>query len=343
MNSKLVLVVENEGQTLQVIERTLSESKTPFHVCRSSVEGWNAARMNPDITELLVRMHGPGIDGCELARRIREVKSVESMPLLMIVSDAELEIAGQALEAGASDLLIDPFEPRELRMRLNLRSASTSRRIDTAHEIASSSARTATVDTGVVQTGGESRCQPISTSDLIVPRLDRQTLKFSTGHSDDVIQQWNQDEAVAKLPMDQFMVCPCCGSLPTFRMGCGSCGSAWTMTDTLIHHYACAHVANADEYSHQGQMNCPKCLQKQLVAGADFEVVDGGHTCIDCRSKLSELQLIGHCLNCQHRFPAGESAIFRLNGYRIDASHRKPIPVTQRMAERVPASDFCPR
>ncbi len=63
-----------------------------------------------------------------------------------------------------------------------------------------------------------------------------------------------------------------------------------------------AHIGAESEFHQNGEIACPKCRQKGLVAGSDFEVVPGGFACSDCGSRTSEPQLIGHCLSCQHRF-----------------------------------------
>lgn len=319
MKTKNVLIIDEDLRAIAGMQAILDEAKIPFQVCSSTAEGWDIVRTSPQISHVLVRMMASRIDGIEFCRKVREVKSCFQKSILVIVSEEQLGSAGNALDAGASDVLIEPFEPRELRMRLNIDHTAHHRRVDEPHA-AISGRDQAESPPGLLPEEKETSISGRS-SNLIVPRLDPVSFRFAYGVSEMQIESWKDDESVVKLALDQVLVCPCCKAIPTFRPGCGVCGSAWTERESLIHHYACAHIGAESEFRNNDELSCPKCLKKDLVAGADFEIVGGGCVCSDCGAKSSDSQLVGHCLSCDHRFPAYEASLIQLTGLRVHDAH----------------------
>lgn len=327
MKTKSILIVEDDIQTLEVLRHTFDEADVRYQICSSSAEAWNVVRTNPGITDVLLRMSATDIQGCQLCERIREVKAPHEMSVLMIVAEEQLEQAAAAMDAGANDILIDPFESRELRMRMELQVPSHPRRVDAGHSVSrrevsppvSIPAPTATV--AQVPEFSRPTDSGRRSSELVLPQFDPVSLRFRHDAGESQIAAWRNDETVTKVTLDQIMVCPCCESLPTFRLGCPDCGSSSTKRESLIHHYACAHIGTESDFRQAGDLSCPKCLQKGLVAGSDFETVSGCQVCADCGSKSTEPQLIGHCLSCQHRFPASEAKIRELTGFYVHRVH----------------------
>jgi len=88
---------------------------------------WAAAHQ-PDIAVVDVRrLQGPGID---FMRQFRTDSACTDIPLLAVVDEREREQRGQALLAGASELITSPLDPYECQIRiLNLLTLSTQRRL----------------------------------------------------------------------------------------------------------------------------------------------------------------------------------------------------------------------
>ncbi len=320
MNTKTILVIEENPQTLRVIEDTFSEAGARCVVCTCEIEAWRLIETNADIKCVLIRMDSESVDGCGLCRRIRGLRSAESLPILMIVSEDQIELAERAIEAGATDVLIDPFEPRELRMRTSVYPSSRRNRVDEGHSIAVTASIPA-----VESVKSLKATQPAqSHTTVVAPKFDPHLQRFTYGASEEQLAAWKNDESVTKIALDKILVCPCCNGVPTFRMGCGSCGSAMTEPDVLIHHYACAHVGAEAEFRKGHDLVCPKCRQRNLVSGSDFEMVSGGHLCADCHTRISQPELIGHCLSCQHRFPAAEAATMQLTAFHVHRVRKFP-------------------
>jgi len=321
MKTKSILIVEDNLQTLELLRHTFDKADVRYQICSSSADAWNVVSTNPGITDVLLRMSAKDIQGCQLCERIREVKALHEMSVLMIVAEEQLEHAAAALDAGANDILIDPFEARELRMRMELHVPSHQRRVDAGHPVSGSDASAPALNSCPAPEPLKPAEPVRRSSQLLLPQFDPVSLRFRHDSGDHQIAAWHNDETVTKVALDQIMVCPCCESLPTFRLGCPDCGSASTKREPLVHHYACAHVGPESEFRQAGDLSCPKCLQKGLVAGADFETVAGCQVCADCGSRNSEPQLIGHCLSCQHRFPASDAKVRELTGFYVHRVH----------------------
>jgi DNA-binding response OmpR family regulator len=317
MITKRILVIEQDLQALRVIESTLNDANAKFEVCTNTEDAWMRFQADPSVKCVLVRMNSQTIDGCELSRRIRDIESADSLPILMIVAEDQIDLAADAIDAGATDIMIDPFEPRELRMRMNLNSSPRRSRIDEPHQYAVARENSANEAVNYLEMVRAVQ----SHTNVVAPKFDPKIQRFTYDASESQIARWKDDPSVTKTVLDKILVCPCCEGVPTFRSGCGCCGSAMTEPDVLIHHYACAHIASEAEFRKGDDLVCPKCRQTNLTASSDFETVAGGQACADCGERFSQSELIGHCLSCQHRFPAHEAVTQVLIAYHVHRVH----------------------
>lgn len=71
----------------------------------------------PDLIVLDAMMPAP--DGFEVLRLIKEDKALRHIPVLMLTSRKEEQDIIAALEIGASDYIVKPFNPDELVARLS--------------------------------------------------------------------------------------------------------------------------------------------------------------------------------------------------------------------------------
>jgi DNA-binding response OmpR family regulator len=62
----------------------------------------------------------PGLSGLEICRNVRQAGKTASTYILLMTGRAAPDDLIQALEAGADDYLVKPFEPAELRLRLQV-------------------------------------------------------------------------------------------------------------------------------------------------------------------------------------------------------------------------------
>jgi len=114
-----VLVVDDDASITAFLKRALAYEGYQVDTASDGPSGLAAARDNPpDLVILDVMMPG-GIDGIELARRLRAGESeTGKLPILMLTARDEVSDRVQGLDAGADDYLVKPFALEELTARL---------------------------------------------------------------------------------------------------------------------------------------------------------------------------------------------------------------------------------
>lgn len=71
----------------------------------------------PDLVILDIMM--PGMSGLEAAAILRQERSMDSVPILMLTARAQESDIEQGFAAGADDYIVKPFSPRELAARVD--------------------------------------------------------------------------------------------------------------------------------------------------------------------------------------------------------------------------------
>jgi len=110
-----ILVVEDEVTMAELLRQGLEEENHAVTVARDGEEGLSAARMH-DFDAIVLDVLLPGLDGVEVARRLRS-NGVETPILMLTAMDAVQDIV-RGLDAGADDYLTKPFALRLLMARL---------------------------------------------------------------------------------------------------------------------------------------------------------------------------------------------------------------------------------
>ena len=112
----VLLFIEDNEELRSFLKIILSDG---FHVIEAGngTEGFEIARSQlPDIiiTDLMM----PGIDGLELARRIREEVTTSHIPVVVLTAKTDLDTQVEALKQGADDFITKPFSSTYLRARI---------------------------------------------------------------------------------------------------------------------------------------------------------------------------------------------------------------------------------
>lgn len=76
------------------------------------------AKIGLGVDLVLTDAHMPNLDGFEVARRIRETRSAEELPIVMVTSLEAREDRLRAYEVGINDFINKPVDHTELRLRL---------------------------------------------------------------------------------------------------------------------------------------------------------------------------------------------------------------------------------
>jgi len=115
-----VLVVEDDEEIALALQRSLRMEGHEVKVARDGELALEeVGAFAPDL--LILDLGLPGLDGLEVARRIRE--DGNDVPILILTARDALESRVEGLDIGADDYLVKPFERQELlaRMRALLR------------------------------------------------------------------------------------------------------------------------------------------------------------------------------------------------------------------------------
>ena len=109
----VVLVADDDPDILMLISLTLERDGYDVVVAKDGFKAFEAAvERIPHLVVLDLMM--PGIDGCEVTRRLRAEKTTKDIPIVIVTAFAEESQAARALAAGADAYVKKPFSPREL-------------------------------------------------------------------------------------------------------------------------------------------------------------------------------------------------------------------------------------
>ena len=112
-----VLAVDDEDRNLRLMEAMLLPLDYEVALCRNGEEALEEVRKNPpDVVLLDIMM--PGINGFEVARRLKTDEVTRLIPIVMVTSLKDVEDRVRGLEAGADDFLTKPVDKMELKARV---------------------------------------------------------------------------------------------------------------------------------------------------------------------------------------------------------------------------------
>lgn len=117
--SDVVLIVDDVPDNVSVLHDALDESGYTVLVALDGESALQrAAQARPDIVLLDAMM--PGMDGFEVARRLKANAATAHIPIIFMTGLTETEHLVAALEAGGTDYVTKPIKPKEVMARMHV-------------------------------------------------------------------------------------------------------------------------------------------------------------------------------------------------------------------------------
>ena len=119
MTIRQALVVDDSKSARMMLQRLLSKINVNAEAVESAEEALRfLEKQQPDVIFMDHMM--PGMDGLELAARIRNLPDTNDVQILVVTGRDESDSLEQALHAGANDYLEKPVSPQQLMVRLEI-------------------------------------------------------------------------------------------------------------------------------------------------------------------------------------------------------------------------------
>ena len=121
-----ILIIDDDVDTLKLVGLMLQKQSYQIVAANNGLQGLEQAETeNPDLILLDVMM--PGMDGYEVAKRLRANPLTASTPILMFTAKTQLDDKVTGFEAGADDYLTKPTHPSALNAHVKALLARTSK------------------------------------------------------------------------------------------------------------------------------------------------------------------------------------------------------------------------
>jgi DNA-binding response OmpR family regulator/DNA-binding CsgD family transcriptional regulator len=117
LNSDVVLIIDDIPENLALLHDALDEAGYTVLVATNGESALQRARQSrPDVILLDAMM--PGMDGFEVARRLKADFSTQHIPIVFMTGLTETEHVVAAFAAGGADYVTKPIRPREVLARI---------------------------------------------------------------------------------------------------------------------------------------------------------------------------------------------------------------------------------
>ena len=117
MKKEKILVVDDEEDILELVRYNLAREGFSM-ICATSGEEALKLASSDSVDLIILDLMLPGIDGLQVARRLKENPSTKDTPIIMLTAKGEEADIVTGLELGADDYVTKPFSPRILIARV---------------------------------------------------------------------------------------------------------------------------------------------------------------------------------------------------------------------------------
>jgi DNA-binding response OmpR family regulator len=116
--ARSVLVVEDDDHISHLLQFMFKREDYTVHVARDGREARDFIQNNPPPNIVLLDVMLPFVDGFTLVSVVREQPAWKITPVIMLTAKSQEHDIVRALDAGANDYILKPFQPAELLARV---------------------------------------------------------------------------------------------------------------------------------------------------------------------------------------------------------------------------------
>lgn len=117
MSKEKILAVDDEEDICELIRFNLEKNGYKVFIAESGEKALEKAlSILPDL--IILDLMLPGIDGLEVAKKLKADAATQSIPIIMLTAKGEEADIVIGLEIGADDYIVKPFSPRVLAARI---------------------------------------------------------------------------------------------------------------------------------------------------------------------------------------------------------------------------------
>jgi diguanylate cyclase (GGDEF)-like protein len=115
--SNSILLIDDSPEIHTLVKVRLSKEQVVLHSAHDGTAGLEAARnLQPDLILLDVGL--PGRDGFAICAELKSDRRTANIPIIFLTGATSTDEKIRGLELGATDYVVKPFEPAELRARV---------------------------------------------------------------------------------------------------------------------------------------------------------------------------------------------------------------------------------
>ena len=115
------LVVDDSRAIRMILSRILQEMGFEVHEAGNGREGLQVLEaQKPGMELILTDWNMPEMNGLEFVKQVRHRPEFSSVPIVMVTTETEVEQMGAALEAGATEYVMKPFNKEILVEKLHM-------------------------------------------------------------------------------------------------------------------------------------------------------------------------------------------------------------------------------
>ena len=114
------LVIDDSRAVRIIIGNILRELGMEVLEAKDGLEALEQIKRNPDVELMLLDWNMPQMNGLDFLREVRSQRAFDAVRILMVTSESQSDQVTLALNAGANEYLMKPFNKDVLVAKLNL-------------------------------------------------------------------------------------------------------------------------------------------------------------------------------------------------------------------------------